>query len=154
MIELREQEGLNFKFLMQVDTQCYKIPRFIDKAARAGCSRVFIGMESIAPENLAAAGKVQNHVEQYRTMLQMWRDKKVVTIAGYILGFPADTPESIAARHCDDPARVADRHARVLLSHAATRLGRPPGPASARRAAGNRHEQLRPRTCHDGITRA
>ena len=96
MIELREQEGLNFKFLMQVDTQCYKIPRFIDKAARAGCSRVFIGMESIAPENLAAAGKVQNHVEQYRTMLQMWRDKKVVTVAGYILGFPADTPESIA----------------------------------------------------------
>jgi hypothetical protein len=81
---------------MQVDTQCYKIPRFIDKAARAGCSRVFIGMESIAPENLAAAGKVQNHVEQYRKMLQMWRDKKVVTIAGYILGFPADTPESIA----------------------------------------------------------
>ena len=96
MIELREQEGLNFKFLMQVDTQCYKIPRFIDKAARAGCSRVFIGLESIAPENLAAAGKVQNHVEQYRTMLQMWRDKQVVTIAGYILGFPADTPESIA----------------------------------------------------------
>ncbi len=96
MIEMREQEGLHFKFLMQVDTQCYKIPRFIDKAARAGCSRVFIGMESIASENLAAAGKVQNHVEQYRTMLQMWRDKKVVTVAGYILGFPADTPESIA----------------------------------------------------------
>lgn len=96
MIEMREQKGLTFKFLMQVDTQCYKIPRFIDKAARAGCSRVFIGMESIAPENLAAAGKVQNHVEQYRTMLQMWRDKKVVTVAGYILGFPADTPESIA----------------------------------------------------------
>lgn len=96
MIEMREQQGLHFKFLMQVDTQCYKIPRFIDKAVRAGCSRVFIGMESIAPKNLAAAGKVQNHVEQYRTMLQMWRDKKVVTVAGYILGFPADTPESIA----------------------------------------------------------
>ena len=96
MIEMREQQGLHFKFLMQVDTQCYKIPRLIDKAARAGCSRVFIGMESIASENLAAAGKVQNHVEQYRTMLQMWRDKKVVTVAGYILGFPADTPESIA----------------------------------------------------------
>lgn len=96
MIEMREEQGLQFKFLMQVDTQCYKIPQFIDKAARAGCSRVFIGMETIAPENLAAVGKVQNHVEKYRTMLQMWRDKKVVTIAGYILGFPADTPESIA----------------------------------------------------------
>ena len=96
LIEMREQQGLKFKFLMQVDTQCYKIPNFIEKAARAGCSRVFIGMESIAPENLAAAGKRQNHVEQYRTMLLMWREQKVVTVAGYILGFPNDTPQSIA----------------------------------------------------------
>src|SRR5262249_59772812 len=66
-----------------------------DKAAGAGCSRVFIGMESINPENLAAAKKHQNHVDQYRSMLQAWRSHGVVTVAGYILGFPADTPESI-----------------------------------------------------------
>jgi radical SAM superfamily enzyme YgiQ (UPF0313 family) len=95
LIALRENEGLSIKFLMQVDTQCHKIPRFIDKAARAGCSRVFIGMESVSPENLAAAKKHQNHVAQYRTMLQAWRAHGVVTIAGYILGFPADTPDSI-----------------------------------------------------------
>jgi hypothetical protein len=94
-IYLREHEGLPIKFLMQVDTQCHKIPGFIDKAARAGCSRVFIGMESVNPENLAAARKHQNQVGQYRTMLQAWRSHGVVTIAGYILGFPADTPESI-----------------------------------------------------------
>jgi hypothetical protein len=29
-------------------------------------------------------------------MLQAWRKRKVVTYAGYILGFPTDTPESIA----------------------------------------------------------
>jgi radical SAM superfamily enzyme YgiQ (UPF0313 family) len=95
LISLREDEDLPIKFLIQVDTQCYKIPRFIDKAARAGCSRVFIGMESISPENLAAAKKHQNHVGQYRTMLQAWRAHGVVTVAGYILGFPADTPASI-----------------------------------------------------------
>ena len=95
MIALREDHGLKFKFLMQVDTQCHKIPRFIDKAARAGCSRVFIGMESVNPENLAAARKVQNHVGQYRTLLQAFRAQKIVTVAGYILGFPNDTPASI-----------------------------------------------------------
>jgi hypothetical protein len=95
LIALRETEGLRFKFLMQVDTQCFKIPRFIDKAARAGCSRVFLGIESVSPENLAAARKHQNHVSQYRTLLQAWRTRGVVTVAGYILGFPADTPESI-----------------------------------------------------------
>jgi hypothetical protein len=52
-------------------------------------------MESVNPENLAAAKKVQNNVSEYRTMLQAWREHGVLTYAGYILGFPADTPESI-----------------------------------------------------------
>jgi len=95
LIDLRENGGLRFQFIMQVDTQCHKIPRFIDKAARAGCSRVFLGMESVSPENLAAAKKHQNHVGQYRTMLQAWRVHGIITVAGYILGFPADTPASI-----------------------------------------------------------
>jgi radical SAM superfamily enzyme YgiQ (UPF0313 family) len=95
LIALRESEHLRFQFIVQVDTQCHKIPHFIDKAAHAGCSRVFIGMESVSPANLAAANKHQNHVSQYRTMLQAWRAHGVITIAGYILGFPADTPESI-----------------------------------------------------------
>jgi hypothetical protein len=95
MIALREQQGLRFQFIMQVDTQCYKVPRFIAKAARAGCTRVFLGLESVNPENLAAARKHQNHVGQYRTLLQAWRVHGVITVAGYILGFPGDTPASI-----------------------------------------------------------
>jgi hypothetical protein len=96
LIALREQEGwIHLKLMIQVDTQCHKVPRFIDKAVRAGCTRVFLGMESVNPENLAASGKHQNHVGQYRTMLQEWRTRGVLTQAGYILGFPADTPESI-----------------------------------------------------------
>jgi len=95
LIELRENEGLKLKFIIQVDTLCHKIPNFIEKAARAGCNRVFIGLENINPENLAASKKFQNRITEYRTMLQSWRSHRVVTYAGYILGFPADTPASI-----------------------------------------------------------
>lgn len=95
LIRLREGEGLNIKFGIQVDTMCHKIPGFIEKAARAGVNRVFIGMENINPDNLAATRKFQNRITEYRRMLQAWRSRGVVTIAGYILGFPADTPESI-----------------------------------------------------------
>jgi radical SAM superfamily enzyme YgiQ (UPF0313 family) len=96
LIKLREQEGwIHLKLMIQVDTQCHKVPGFIDKAVRAGCTRVFIGMESVNPENLAASGKHHNHVHEYRVMLQAWRTRGVLTQAGYILGFPADTPESI-----------------------------------------------------------
>jgi radical SAM superfamily enzyme YgiQ (UPF0313 family) len=96
LIALREQEGwIHLKLMIQVDTQCHKIPRFIEKAVRAGCTRVFLGLESVNPENLAASRKHQNHVGEYRTMLQEWRSRGVLTQAGYIIGFPADTPESI-----------------------------------------------------------
>jgi radical SAM superfamily enzyme YgiQ (UPF0313 family) len=95
LIHLREQEGFRFRLLVQVDTMCHKIPNFIEKAARAGCNRVFIGMESVSPENLVAAKKFQNKISEYRAMLQAWRAVGTMTHAGYILGFPADTPESI-----------------------------------------------------------
>jgi radical SAM superfamily enzyme YgiQ (UPF0313 family) len=96
LIMLREQEGwIHLKLMIQVDTQCHKVPRFIDKAVRAGCTRIFLGMESVNPENLAAARKTHNHVDDYREMLQAWRTRGVLIQAGYILGFPADTPGSI-----------------------------------------------------------
>lgn len=95
LIYLREEEGLEIKMVIQVDTMCHKIPRFIEKAGRAGVNRVFIGLENINPESLNAARKGQNRITEYRAMLQAWQSVGVTTYAGYILGFPADTPESI-----------------------------------------------------------
>ncbi len=95
LIRLREEEGLNIKFTIQVDTRCHQIPGFIDKAARAGVARAFIGLENIDPENLKAVNKSQNQIGEYRTMLQMWKQRGVITYAGYIVGFPHDTRESI-----------------------------------------------------------
>ena len=94
LIALRE-EGLSFSIAIQVDTACHKIPNFISKARRAGVMRVFIGLENINPESLKAARKGQNRITDYRAMFQMWRDEGVFTTAGYILGFPGDTKDSI-----------------------------------------------------------
>ena len=70
IIELREREGLHTNFIIQVDTLCHKIPNFVEKAARAGCKRVFIGLENINPESLKSASKGQNRITEYRKMLQ------------------------------------------------------------------------------------
>jgi radical SAM superfamily enzyme YgiQ (UPF0313 family) len=94
LIELRE-EGLTIKLTIQVDTLCHKIPGFIEKCGRAGVGRVFIGLESINPDALTGAKKRQNEITEYREMLQAWHEAGAMTTAGYILGFPADTPESI-----------------------------------------------------------
>ncbi len=96
LILMREEEGLGLQFIIQVDTLCHRIPNFVEKAARAGCKRVFIGLENINPDNLVQAKKKQNRVHEYRQMFLAWRAQRVITYAGYILGFPNDTPERIA----------------------------------------------------------
>src|ERR1700719_1092687 len=95
IIKLREEEGMVLGFTIQVDTLCHKIPKFIEKATQAGAGRVFIGLENINPDNLIAAKKRQNKITDYREMLQQWRDHGAITCAGYIIGFPDDTKESI-----------------------------------------------------------
>lgn len=95
LIQLREKEGMNINLILQVDTACHRIPRFIEKAGQAGCHKVFIGLENINAAALKSTGKKQNHVEQYREMLQDWRRAGVLITAGYIIGFPDDTEESV-----------------------------------------------------------
>jgi Radical SAM superfamily len=95
LIELRENHAIPLGLMIQVDTLCHKIPHFIEKAKRAGVTRVFIGLENVNPDNLIAAKKRQNKITEYRTMLLAWKAQGIMTIAGYILGFPADTPETI-----------------------------------------------------------
>jgi len=95
IIELKRRDHLKINIIMQVDTMCHKIPNFVEKAERAGCRKVFIGLENINPESLKGAAKGQNRITEYRKMLQAWKRAKVLTYAGYILGFPSDTPQSI-----------------------------------------------------------
>ncbi|MEJ0074094.1 MAG: radical SAM protein [Alphaproteobacteria bacterium] len=94
IIALRDQ-GIKVSLMIQVDTLCHKIPNFIEKCGKAGVTRVFIGMESVNPETLMAAKKRQNKITEYRNLLLAWKSIGAVTYAGYILGFPTDTPETI-----------------------------------------------------------
>ena len=73
LIELKEQHGIPLGLLIQVDTLCHKIPNFVEKAKRAGVTRVFIGLENVNPDNLMAAKKRQNKITEYRKMLLAWK---------------------------------------------------------------------------------
>jgi radical SAM superfamily enzyme YgiQ (UPF0313 family) len=95
LIRMREVEGLDLRLIIQVDTLAHRIPRFIEKMHRAGVCLVFIGLENINPDNLESAKKRQNRIEEYREMLLEWKQRGLVIICGYILGFPNDTKASI-----------------------------------------------------------
>ena len=93
LIRLRE-EGMKVAFMMQVDL-ARKPKDFVRLAAEAGCSQVFIGMESVNPHNLKAEGKPQNKVEEYVGIIREWHDAGVVVHTGYIIGLPFDTKEQV-----------------------------------------------------------
>jgi radical SAM superfamily enzyme YgiQ (UPF0313 family) len=95
LIRMREEEKLNLKFMLQVDTMCHRLPGFIEKAGRAGVRRVFIGLESINPASLASAHKKQNKIAEYRKMLLAWKKAGAIVFAGYIVGFPGEDPATV-----------------------------------------------------------
>jgi radical SAM superfamily enzyme YgiQ (UPF0313 family) len=95
IIRLRQDEGIGINFMMQVDVLSYKIKNFVAKAKAAGCSQVFIGMESTNPKNLQAAGKTQNHADDFVHLIAAWHRAGVATHVGFIIGFPFDTEESV-----------------------------------------------------------
>ena len=104
LIELRETDGIPLGLMIQVDTLCHKIPDFIEKAKRAGVTRVFIGLENINPDNLAAAKKRQNKITEYRKMLLAWKG------AGH--HHARRLHPRLPGRHAgDDPARHRDHPA-------------------------------------------
>lgn len=94
LIRFRER-GMDIRFMMQVDAPAWRIPRFVEKAAAAGCYLVFIGLETINPENVLATGKRQNKVHQFVEMVETWRRARVLVYGAYIIGLPHDTPESV-----------------------------------------------------------
>jgi hypothetical protein len=96
IIHLRSEPALRpIRFTIQVDTQCHRLPNFIDKARRAQVINIFIGLENINADNLIAMKKRQNKITDYRALLLACKKAGLLTTAGYILGLPSDTPESI-----------------------------------------------------------
>ena len=128
--------------MIQVDTLCHKIPNFIEKAKRAGVTRVFIGLENINPDNLTAAKKNQNKITEYRKMLLAWKAQGIITFAGYILGFPADTPATIRRDIAIIQRELPIDILEFFMPDAAAGLGGPPGALEKRRRDGSGSQRL------------
>jgi hypothetical protein len=95
LIRLREEEGIRLEFMIQADIPSYRMKNFIPKAKQAGCTKVFLGVESLDAETLQAAGKRQNVAANARDCVAAYEAAGIGTHAGYIIGFPTDTYESV-----------------------------------------------------------
>ena len=120
---------------VQVDTLCHRIPGFIEKGVKAGIDKVFVGMENINPDNLAAVKKnAEPHLE-YREMFLAVEEASGRHHRRLHHRLPERHARVDPARHRGDQARAADRPDLFHQSDAAAGLRGPPAHAP-RRAPG------------------
>lgn len=94
LITLRAK-GCAISFMIEADLAHSKQPTFLEKLAQAGCTQIFMGVESMNPENLRGARKHQNKVGQFAELWRLCHEQGIAVHAGYIVGFPNDTPASV-----------------------------------------------------------
>ena len=91
------EEDLGIELL--VETRAADIVRdedFLWKYREAGILHMYVGVESISQERLDWIGK-KLRVEDSRRAISLLNDCGIITETSFLLGFPEDTPETVAA---------------------------------------------------------
>jgi hypothetical protein len=89
-------ERLAVKLFVQCDTQVERQEDFIALLGRAGCTSIFVGVESLHSQTLRAVNKRHNKPEQYERLIRLCRRHGIGAHFSNIIGFPSDTEESVA----------------------------------------------------------
>lgn len=76
------------------DTQTLKRPELVELAARSGCRRAFLGIESIHPNELATVNKKFNRPEKYEDLIRLFHRNGIAVDVGILFGFEDETVES------------------------------------------------------------
>jgi radical SAM superfamily enzyme YgiQ (UPF0313 family) len=92
MIRLR----LGFRWSTQVRSDIARDPELLDLMSQAGCSTLFIGLESVDPEALREMKKSQT-VDEIRFAVRQIRSRGINVHGMFVFGFDSDTPRGTRA---------------------------------------------------------
>ena len=65
----------------------------LDLMAASGCQSLFIGFETLNPDNLKSADKQQNRIEKYEEVVSKIHARGMMVNASVVFGFDGDGPE-------------------------------------------------------------
>ncbi len=81
---------LKKKWAGQASLTLTRDPELLKLAAESGCVSLFIGLESLSPENLKEMNKSFNRSHQYEEALRALHDHDIMVLAGFIFGLDHD----------------------------------------------------------------
>jgi radical SAM superfamily enzyme YgiQ (UPF0313 family) len=85
--------GRNLNWVSQISTTVMKNPELIDLAAKAGCTGLLIGIESLSQPSLNTVKKGFNKVDQYEEMIARMHKNGIKPFLSFIFGFDEDIPD-------------------------------------------------------------
>ena len=85
--------SLNIKWMGQFPSTIGRYPELIELAAKSGCFLLFIGFETIIPENLHDVGKSFNQQQNYADVIRRIIDAGITPYGSFVFGFDHDTPD-------------------------------------------------------------
>lgn len=86
----REMAPLNRVFVGQVTVTLGKEPELVKAMAKAGCTGVFIGLESVDQETLKNMRKKHNRADKYWEHIKVIRDAGIPVLGAFVFGFDTD----------------------------------------------------------------
>jgi anaerobic magnesium-protoporphyrin IX monomethyl ester cyclase len=86
--------SINFECETRLDRLDFEL---LQTMSRAGLKAISFGVEAVSPQTLKKVGRRPIPPEHQRAVMQHCRDLGITTAAFFVLGFPSDTWESIAA---------------------------------------------------------
>ncbi|MCM6775609.1 radical SAM protein [Nocardia sp. CDC159] len=89
----RELEPLGVLWGSQATITLAGRPALVEAAGRAGAMLVFLGLESVRPDNLIASDKAWSRPTDYATLIARLHDAGIGVIGSFVFGFPGDTPD-------------------------------------------------------------
>ena len=87
-------KGMGFKWLSHAPIDFARDEELMRAAGESGCVGMFVGFESLNPEQLQAMGKVTNRAGSYLEDAARFRDNGIGILGSFVLGYDGDTPDS------------------------------------------------------------
>jgi radical SAM superfamily enzyme YgiQ (UPF0313 family) len=81
---------LKKKWASQASITLARDPELLRLAAESGCVSLFLGIESLSPDNLKEVNKAFNRVSQYEDEIKALHDYDIMILAGFIFGLDHD----------------------------------------------------------------
>jgi radical SAM superfamily enzyme YgiQ (UPF0313 family) len=89
---LKELAGRNIAWMGAGSIDMAEDPELMDLLTASGCRSMFIGLESLSEENLAAVGKRSNKIERYDAAVRTIHEHGIMINASFVYGFDHDDP--------------------------------------------------------------